>query len=358
MEPTISESNTILANKIIPILPYNDNIVLSPFSIYNTLFTLLLGSEGDTKTCIQDFCNMPSNISKFIQLFNHLNNLSDISLSVNNKIIITPDYTLNNYFVNQVRRFSSISSTTFDTKLIIDVNNWVDRITNGLIKSIIDESIINCKMLSINVIYFKGLWKYPFDVKNTKPRDFYIGSPSIKTLKHTMLITNTYFEYCYSSEINASILKMKYINNDFEMVFILPNTSVLCTENKMSNINLNNLNFKYGKFNQVTIPKFKIESNHDLKILKNIGLNIFSPNSDFRNFTTEENNLFVDQFIQNAIIIVDEKGTEAAAVTCFTYGFGAPEKEYSFICNKSFLFQLTYKKDLILFNGRVIDPIF
>jgi len=353
MEPTISNSNAILANKIMPILPLG-NIVLSPFSIYNNLFTLLLGSKGDTKTCIQEFSNMPSNISEFIQLFNNLNNLSDISLSVKNKIVINTDFTLNNYFVNQVKGFASISSTKFDTKLIIDVNNWIDKITNGLIKSIIDESIINNKMLIINVIYFKGIWKYPFDVKNTKPRNFYIES--LKILKPTMLITNTFFEYCYSSEINARILKMKYSNTDFEMVFILPNSSVLDTENKMSTINLNNLNFKYIKFNEVTIPKFKIESKHNLEILNNIGLNIFSPNSDFRNFTTEENNLFIDKFIQKAVIIVDEKGTEAAAATCFTCGFGAPEEEYSFICNKSFLFQLTYKKDLILFNGRVIDP--
>jgi serpin B len=118
----------------------------------------------------------------------------------------------------------------------------------------------------------------------------------------------------------------------------------------------------------VEIPRFKFHSGHDLEAaLKAVGITAaFDPaTADFSRIDGVKpvagavNRLFVDQVFQNAMIDVNEEGTEAAAVTtkeaktAMTEGAEIPE----FRADHPFLFLVRENETgLILFMGRVVDP--
>ena len=83
--------------------------------------------------------------------------------------------------------------------------------------------------------------------------------------------------------------------------------------------------------------------------------------SDFSGITPDPLGLVVSEVIHQALVRVDENGTEAAAATAIVEDDGAafvePEPPIPFIVNRPFLFFI--RDDVtkaILFAGRVMDP--
>ena len=109
---------------------------------------------------------------------------------------------------------------------------------------------------------------------------------------------------------------------------------------------------------QVKMPKFKIESDYNLKSsLNNLGLEkLFNSNeADLTGLNANPNDksLFVDEIVQKAFIEVNEEGTTAAAATAvITKSMPTP-----FILDKPFLFYIKdTKTGLNLFSGKLMNP--
>lgn len=94
----------------------------------------------------------------------------------------------------------------------------------------------------------------------------------------------------------------------------------------------------------VTIPKFKIESNINLnEALQELGIKLAfkMENEEFTKLA--ENTHGVSQVAHSAMIEVDEEGTTAAAVTRLSLrgGGGPPPRIIDFVADHPFLFLLT-----------------
>jgi serpin B len=110
---------------------------------------------------------------------------------------------------------------------------------------------------------------------------------------------------------------------------------------------------------EVLLPKFKIESSFQLKSpLQTLGLaSAFSPGADFSGLSTEPG-FALSEVLHKTYVDVNEKGTEAAAVTMpMAAGSAPPKKNVEFKADRPFLFVI---RDLptrtTLFMGRVLDP--
>ncbi len=107
----------------------------------------------------------------------------------------------------------------------------------------------------------------------------------------------------------------------------------------------------------VGLPKFKFEYEVDLKeILMNLGMEIaFNPGrADFSNMFVDGGG-WIDKVKQKAFVQVDEKGTEAAAVTLVVFVTSLPP---SLVCNRPFL--VVIHEDVsgaILFIGKIAEPV-
>lgn len=110
----------------------------------------------------------------------------------------------------------------------------------------------------------------------------------------------------------------------------------------------------------VTLPRFDLETREELgDILAALGMpTAFDPaRADFSGMTKQAR-LFISKAIHQANISVDEKGTEAAAVTVLVMESSAgPSETCTAHADRPFLFALRdVETGAILFMGRVVDP--
>ena len=93
------------------------------------------------------------------------------------------------------------------------------------------------------------------------------------------------------------------------------------------------------------MPKLEITYTKSLKeILKDMGVNLaFSSKADFSNIRSQ-NDLMIDEVIHKTYLKVDEKGTEAAAITMIEMKFTGMAPQFELIhymkVNRPFLFIL------------------
>ncbi|KAF7131891.1 hypothetical protein RHSIM_Rhsim09G0058000 [Rhododendron simsii] len=116
------------------------------------------------------------------------------------------------------------------------------------------------------------------------------------------------------------------------------------------------------------IPKFKFSFDFDVsKVMEDMGesLSIIANPRDLsemvHNF--EDVPFFILNLSQKAYIEIDEKGTEAAAVTKMLLRQGCAQhppkiKRYNFVADHPFLFMIREERSgLIFFSGAVLNPI-
>ncbi|RNA27828.1 leukocyte elastase inhibitor A-like [Brachionus plicatilis] len=111
------------------------------------------------------------------------------------------------------------------------------------------------------------------------------------------------------------------------------------------------------------VPKFKLEfktglSNH----FKNMGANLpFDElKADFSGITSDPQGLYISEVVHQAVIEINEEGTEAAAATGVFMMMAHSALMYeppNFICDRPFLFLIHEKKhNSILFLGKYSKP--
>jgi serpin B len=149
------------------------------------------------------------------------------------------------------------------------------------------------------------------------------------------------------------------------MVVIVPDESVADFTTNFDNDIWNNITSslddyeEYGK-TIVYMPKYKFSYEKVLNDqLKAMGMiDAFNPSlADLSGIS--DANIFVSFVKQNTFVEVDEKGTEAAAVT--TIGIevtSMPPQPKQFVVDKSFIFAIRERTtNTLLFIGQVINPL-
>ncbi len=205
------------------------------------------------------------------------------------------------------------------TDAMNDMNNWIDDKTEGLIPKLLEEPLDDDTRLALfNTIYFKGEWKHKFDASDTYERDFYLEDGTTKKTE----MMHQYGEY------------MQYVQNDEAEGVVLPyadDTKVFLVLKPKENLNVREMyqtlsaedisNFLQQEETikcNLRLPKFEVEFAKNLNdTLKSMGINkaFDKKMADLSGLGNAENTLYISLVYQKAVVIVDEEGTEAAAVT-------------------------------------------
>jgi serpin B len=194
------------------------------------------------------------------------------------------------------------------------VNGLVSDYTNGKITQIID-SISGVQSIILNILYFKGEWESEFKFKGLLPFNFNNGNS-----KNVPMMTLTKERMLYGENALYDYVELKYKNN-LSAGIILPklNVSVRKIVSNFEGLFNSLIEDQLYSMQKVilTMPKFKVESSFELKnVLKSFGItDAFNGNADFSNLYEDAQGLYIDKIIHKTFISVDEKGTEAAAVT-------------------------------------------
>ncbi|MCX4297956.1 MAG: hypothetical protein OSJ73_13130 [Lachnospiraceae bacterium] len=373
------------------------NPILSPLSVYLTLAMAGCGADGTTKAefikVLGD--NMSSFSADIINIFSVKE--EDMNLSIANSAWIDRKFTVNETWTNTIK--SLMGADVFLTELpsyetMNNINRWVAMQTNGLIDQMLTEPLEpkeRIRLALFNTIYFKGKWENPFKASDTHKEDFYVLDEGKENCLRRRSIQ--------VDMMRNKTAELEYVSNDFAEGVILPyltnqrmhfgfsdcqNTgkehckrlgffalkpktrySVRDVYNKLSKCIIHKMlsNRKWESID-LKLPKFK--STFDVNLVESltkIGLTeCFNENKANLSLMGKDaitgSTLFVSLVRQNAVLKVDEEGTEAAASTELLGCLRAmlrPQKELYF--NEPFLYMiLDMERELPLFIGILDNP--
>lgn len=251
---------------------------------------------------------------------------------------------------------AKIESTPFLplSKLTTKINAWVNDKTRGLIPRLVDESDLQgANLILLSAIYFKAKWANPFEGYATREDVFRVGP---KERVKTQFMNRT-GEYAHFDGDEARVLILPYEGRQAAMAVVLPREGLALDEFE-SRVSANDLQrwimlAKPGRV-WVRIPKFEHGWRSAMdKAVVDIG---FPREGDFSRMGQKE--LQLTKMIHQALIRVNELGTEAAASTIMAARAGsAPSQPKEFHIDRPFLYFIYDEMTgTWAFSGRFAKP--
>ena len=338
------------------------NTFISPLSVSIALGMTWNGADGKTKAEMESTLKMSGMSEKEINEYYKImqNSLTRIDpstkLNIANSIWYRDGFPIYPSFLNVNKEYfnAEVSALDFGDPRSLDIiNNWCSKKTNGLIKNPLDRISEDAIMYLINAIYFKGIWSSEFKESDTSEKDFVTSSG--KTNKVDMMRQEQTFNYFEDDK--AQYLDMPYGNKAFSMTVILPKQKNT-TESYLKDFDVDKWNEIVENLTprevQVYFPKFKVKSKLELKnILSIMGMpSAFDGEADFSRMSKD--NLLISRIIHSTYCDVNEKGTEAAAVTVVEVELTSMPQNPVFNANRPFVFVIRENSTgVILFMGKM-----
>ncbi|KAL6198044.1 hypothetical protein ACLB2K_027836 [Fragaria x ananassa] len=369
------KKNLLLNNK-----GKDKNVVFSPLSIHAVLSMIAAGAKGSNQEGMLSFLK-----SKSIDALNTLasnvvplvfadgSKLGGPLLSFANGIWIDQSLSIKPAFKNVLDNdykaaLKQVDFKTDPEEVRREVNSWGEKETKGLIKSILPPGSVSIatRLILANALYFKGEWDKEFDASYTRARDFHLLDNAGSVKAHFMTKRSAQFVRAFKS---FKVLKLPYkqgkdYEREFSMYFFLPNArnglraliEQFCSNVEFIDSHLPDNEVPVGRF---LIPKFKISCGFEVsKLLETLG---FCPGG-LTEMVDSPKPLYVSKILHEAVIEVNEKGTEAAAVTATAVGMSCarppPPPPIDFVADHPFLYLIREEATkTVMFVGQVLNPI-
>jgi serpin B len=351
----------------------NENIIISSFSIALALAMIYNGAKGKTKEAISQTLGLTGLSLEEINESNRiLISIQDqfdpkVELNIANSIWVRQEIPLVSEFIDRLENSyaSKITSLDFeDFKAANIINQWIANQTRNKIPQIVSHEIVrNNILLLINAIYFKGKWTKEFDKEKTKDRLFTLLDGSQK--KHPMLADWGYYDYYETKKFQA--ISLPYGNRRISLYIFLPTSNSSIKEFQKS-LNSRNWQKWMASFEElegfIALPRFKLEYETYLNnVLTNLGMGIAFDKEDanFQGISTEP--LMISKILHKTLVEVNEKGTEAVAVTAIMIGSSSmgptkEKKKFKMIVDRPFFCAIRDNQTgVILFMGFIREPI-
>lgn len=303
-------SNNLLAVKLFNLMEPENGTVYSPLSIFTILGMLQHASVGNTFNQIFGVFERLNTVNELMTISNVFNNTTVSKLS--NVIVVNETKPISKYYTDTMGDLAMIRNDDFSKPDVVarNINSHIETNTNGMIKDLVKKEHIGMDtiMVLVNTIYFKSNWKYSFDKSSTFD-DGFMNNAKGKTCKVPMMCGEEN-DFNYFQDEIVEVVELPYNDNLFVMGFILPKGK----ESQTCNYLGQPIPFAKQKI-IVRIPKFTQRKNTDLvPVLKDLGASdMFDRN--LANFPIVPTGAYVSVMIHEAVIIVDEAGTEASGAT-------------------------------------------
>ena len=340
--------------------------VVSPLSMQFLLGMILDGARGNTAA---EICKVLGYGAGEVEAVNEyaLSMLQQLpgldkktTLNIASAIFVDDGWPLLNTYKSDVKKYydAEISNLNFSdgAAALNAINGWCSKHTNGLIPKILNEVNPNMLAYLLNAIYFKSQWKDKFNKEMTTDETFLYEDGSkgqVKMMKQEL-------KALYTETDVFEAARLPYGNGAFSMVVLLPTkghgvsdiTASLCKcdwDELFSSMLKCEVDLWLPRFE----TKYSIELND---ILAEMGMpSAFdSLRADLKGMSKYALRLsFVKQ---DAVIKVDEEGTEAAAVSSAGVEKATsvgPGRHVVFHADRPFLYIITESSTgAVLFAGR------
>ncbi len=264
-------------------------------------------------------------------------------------------------------RFDASAAPLTDAR---SVNGWVAERTQGKIKDIVDDSVVNdplTRALLVNAVYFKAPWAKPFDTARTQRGEFRItaGGPAspcaMMSLKPQDLL--------FSRTEAGTAVALPYGDGQFRALFVLPaahDGASLATLTASPADALALLRTQLASRRvHLSLPRFTLEygvaSLKPALIAMGLEPAFCAANGEF-GLMSDDPDLHISDVLHKAVVEVTEEGTTAAAATAvvmMTRAMRIEPPPEVVVFDRPFLFLIEHAESgAPLFAGRVVKPAF
>ncbi|NLT13299.1 MAG: serine protease [Clostridiales bacterium] len=344
----------------------DENTLISPLSVLCALAMTANGAEGETLAQMEEVFGLSvPELNKY--LYTYLNTLptgDKYKVSVANSVWFRDDKTLTveeDFLQANADYFgASIYKAPFDANTLKDINAWVNKNTDGMIKDILDEIPAAAIMYLINALSFDAEWERIYNISDVRDGSFTTEAGEKRSVE--MMYAS---EYQYLDDGNATGFIKYYTDRKYAFAALLPKEDIT-VDNYIASLTGDGLmstlqNAQNTEVN-TAIPKFESEYSAEMSgILMSMGMTD-AFNGDRADFTglgkSAGGNIFINRVIHKTYIAVDEKGTKAGAATAVEMQkMSAPVKEPETVyLDRPFVYMLLdCETNLPLFIGTVTD---
>ncbi|PON89136.1 Serpin family [Trema orientale] len=355
------------------------NFIFSPLSLTTLLSMVASGLKGETLEQLMSLLGLKSladlitESCRLVAMATSENDEGPLLFSSANGAWVDKKYKLKPSFQQVLRTIYKADSFTLDfgnklEEALKEIDSWVENSTKGLIKKSVPKQFVrnDTVLILANALYFKGTWARPFHPFYTKSKNFY-------TLDGNVVEVPFMHEFCriysYGTSQGFKIIRLPYKDGSqkglrFSMYIFLPDEKdglpdllkQLSSDSALLNLEFE---FEEERIREVAIPKFKFMYSIEVSdIMEQMGLRL----------NIKENAEMLEDLNPNAIIEdmkvchtccieVNERGTEAAAVSLSLVGGGGPPPT-EFIADHPFMFMIREDfSETPIFLGAVVNPL-
>lgn len=346
----------------------NESVFISPLSIQLVLAMTGNGVNGETKAQIEKGLSSTIPLDELNgYLYSYVNSLAsekDYKINIANSLWLRDNENClqaENDFLQICRDYYSaeVYKAPFDSQTVNDMNLWVSKKTDGMIKNITNEISSEDMMFILNAVMFDAVWDEPYADGAADN-----GTFTSVTGEQRRVMMMPSGENVYLEDDSATGFIKDYKDGKYAFAALLPNENVnindyveSLTGEKISAI----LRGAQNERVSVKIPKFTCEFNISLKdVLSEMGMNLAfdEKEADFSKMAKSSmGNIFIGDAFHKAFITVDERGTKAAAATIIKGGASAaPTKIREVFLERPFVYMIIDKsQNLPIFIGVLTD---
>ncbi len=350
-----------LFNAVLAETEPGENFCVAPFNVSTVLAMLANGADNET---LDELCEALGVGKGDIETLNALYKSLIIKLPsvderttfrIANSVWASPMMPLYSSYIESVRDvfnadvFENINLRSPDG--LTQINQWINSATDGKITKLYDVSSdpgMDAALISANL--FKGTWSKQFDSDATYD-DYFRSWDGEVTKVPTMHRTGDY-SLSYTDNFYAG--RLSYGNGSFRMTIIKVHPEDHFTKKDWDELEENGYVDKTKT--EFSLPLFKNSTKKDItQTLKNMGMerafaekgNILT---DYSRLSPES--AWVDRVSHSVVIEVNEKGTEAAAVTGSDIVSSGPSDDFK--VNRPFIYIIDEASTgTILFIGKI-----
>ena len=346
------------------------NVFFSPYSLTSAIAMLYAAAEGNTKAQIQKtfyYPSLPILNPNSAALYNQFNKPSpNYKLNTINDLWLQQGRTPNQAYIDTVKRYYGGQVNTLDFKNNTEtsrqmINEKIAKHTNQMIPELLSKESTQPSTSAIltNAVYFKADWSSRFWVSGDMPFHYFNGTSS----DVDMMFQNT--EFRYSEDEQVQVVELPYKGIELSMLVVLPKSKEpLAMQTLIKNLSTTQITDWTKRLKQqdilLNLPKFKIDEGYPMKaVLTDMGMPSAFGNQAKFNVFADSSPIAIDDIHHQAVIDVNEIGTEAAAATGVVAVdiSGSMHPPVAFKADHPFMFMIKDNKtDAILFLGQVNKP--